>query len=673
MRAIALRATQPRALLCRRLVAPPRRPVAAAAARAPAPESASARAPPTAVDFSALSAATWEVAALASVSKVQTVVQTDAHTVVLGLRTAAGRAWLWLSWHPAAGRLCLGAPPPRAPDADAFSLGAALRAALAGRTLLAAETPLAWERVARLTFGPRPGDPPAASLLLELTGAHANLWLTDEHGVVTAAGSQQGARHTRARPLATGSPYSFPPPARGALPCTAGAAAPLPLSDWRAAVAASAAASTPPGKPPGTGALLAPALARAFTGASPALARALCDAAAVSPETPVADLHDAEWTTLHARFADWLRALAARELRPGAFGLPPPAPPAWLARAEGAGPVGAAIDAAFTEFAAADAFSRRASSLLTRVRAAAKRAAGRVVAFRAAADGEAAAAEHRRLADLLMSQLHVAQPGASSVDVVDWETGAPVRIALKASESALQAAQALYGRAKKAKRGAITCAPLLEAALAEADYLALVETQLMQLEPPPALAAMPGPDASAAAAEEALLMYGSADDERERRRERERRDAETEAAANGSMAALREIEAELVEGGYAAAAPDAAAAAAAAARKGRPGNKAGKAKAGKGEAPSGDAAPGVRRLRSPSGLEVFVGRNNRGNEIVSHTLARDNDVWFHVRGAPGAHVLLRLPPGRDAAAEDMQFAADLAAYYSRCVRPSRLR
>ena len=79
----------------------------------------------------------------------------------------------------------------------------------------------------------------------------------------------------------------------------------------------------------------------------------------------------------------------------------------------------------------------------------------------------------------------------------------------------------------------------------------------------------------------------------------------------------------------------------------------------------------MRRFRAPSGLDVFVGRNNRGNEIVSHTLARDGDVWFHVRGAPGAHVLLRLPAGRDATPEDMQFAADLAAYYSRRVRATQ--
>ena len=665
----------PRVLLLRRRQAAPPAPRRAFAVAARAAEVAAAPRAPAAVDYSALSAATWEVSALAAAAKVQTVVQTDAHTVVLGLRTASGRAWVWLCWHPQAGRLCLGAPPPRAPDADAFSLGAALRAALAGRALLAAETPLTWERVSRLEFGPRPGDPPSAALLLELTGAHANLWLTDGRGVITAAGSQQGERHTRARPLATGDQYAFPPPARGVLP--ADGAAPLPLPDWRAAVAAAAAASAPPGKAPGTGAQLGPALARTFTGASPALARALCAAAGVAHDAPVAELRDAEWSAVHGRFGDWLHALASRQLRPGDFGLPPPAPAAWLARAEGAGPVGAAIDVAFTRFGAAEAFTRRAAALLSRVRAAAKRAAGRVTAFRAAADGEAAAAEHRRLADLLMSQLHLAQPGATHVDVVDWETGAPVRVALKASESALQAAQALYGRAKKAKRGAVTCAPLLQAALAELEYLSQVETQLTQLEPPHVLAAEAAPGGAAAAAEaqdEALRMYGSADDERERARERERRAAEEEAAASGSMAALREIEAELMEGGYATAAPDAAAAAAAAVRRGRPGNKSsagskGKVgKAGGAEAASGDAAPGVRRFRAPSGTDVFVGRNNRGNEIVSHTLARDDDVWFHVRGAPGAHVLLRLPPGQDAAQEDMQFAADLAAYYSRRVR-----
>lgn len=73
------------------------------------------------------------------------------------------------------------------------------------------------------------------------------------------------------------------------------------------------------------------------------------------------------------------------------------------------------------------------------------------------------------------------------------------------------------------------------------------------------------------------------------------------------------------------------------------GAKKGGAKAG-GEA--SDAAAGVRKLTSPSGWPVFVGRNSRGNETVSHVLAKDTDVWFHLRGLPGAHVILRVPPGK---------------------------
>lgn len=73
----------------------------------------------------------------------------------------------------------------------------------------------------------------------------------------------------------------------------------------------------------------------------------------------------------------------------------------------------------------------------------------------------------------------------------------------------------------------------------------------------------------------------------------------------------------------------------------------------------------VRRYRAPSGKEVLVGRNSTGNEAVSLKLGQDQDVWFHVRGAPGAHVILRQQPGETASPEDTQFAANLAAFHSK--------
>jgi predicted ribosome quality control (RQC) complex YloA/Tae2 family protein len=69
-------------------------------------------------------------------------------------------------------------------------------------------------------------------------------------------------------------------------------------------------------------------------------------------------------------------------------------------------------------------------------------------------------------------------------------------------------------------------------------------------------------------------------------------------------------------------------------------------------------------LTSPDGLPIYVGRNSRQNDEVTFRRAKGNDWWFHARGVPGAHVIVRseteeLPPGT------IRRAAELAAYFSR--------
>jgi len=72
-----------------------------------------------------------------------------------------------------------------------------------------------------------------------------------------------------------------------------------------------------------------------------------------------------------------------------------------------------------------------------------------------------------------------------------------------------------------------------------------------------------------------------------------------------------------------------------------------------------------RKFTSPSGLQVLVGRNKRQNESICFKEARQDDVWFHARGCPGAHVLLCVRRGSiEAKDDDLQFAANLAAFYS---------
>lgn len=71
------------------------------------------------------------------------------------------------------------------------------------------------------------------------------------------------------------------------------------------------------------------------------------------------------------------------------------------------------------------------------------------------------------------------------------------------------------------------------------------------------------------------------------------------------------------------------------------------------------------RFTSPSGYEVWIGRNNRQNDHLTFRLANDYDLWFHTQEIPGSHVLLRLPAGAVAEDADLQFTANLAAFYSR--------
>ena len=70
------------------------------------------------------------------------------------------------------------------------------------------------------------------------------------------------------------------------------------------------------------------------------------------------------------------------------------------------------------------------------------------------------------------------------------------------------------------------------------------------------------------------------------------------------------------------------------------------------------------RYTAPSGCEVWIGRNNRQNDILTFRTAVEYDLWFHTQEIPGSHVLLRLEPGAVASEADLQFTADLAAYYS---------
>ena len=67
----------------------------------------------------------------------------------------------------------------------------------------------------------------------------------------------------------------------------------------------------------------------------------------------------------------------------------------------------------------------------------------------------------------------------------------------------------------------------------------------------------------------------------------------------------------------------------------------------------------------PGNWRALVGRTDADNDYLSLEVARPDDWWFHVRGAPGGHVVLQGPPGQKPDRETLKRAASIAAYHSK--------
>jgi predicted ribosome quality control (RQC) complex YloA/Tae2 family protein len=59
----------------------------------------------------------------------------------------------------------------------------------------------------------------------------------------------------------------------------------------------------------------------------------------------------------------------------------------------------------------------------------------------------------------------------------------------------------------------------------------------------------------------------------------------------------------------------------------------------------------------------YVGKNGRQNDLLTFSVARKNDLWFHANDVPGAHVILKKLNG-EATEEDIVSGALLAAWFS---------
>ena len=100
----------------------------------------------------------------------------------------------------------------------------------------------------------------------------------------------------------------------------------------------------------------------------------------------------------------------------------------------------------------------------------------------------------------------------------------------------------------------------------------------------------------------------------------------------------------------------------------------------KGPPPPSDPDAGIwhgrsvaRRVVSPDGMVILVGRTSSDNDVLTFKIGAPRDFWFHVSGESGSHVVVRNPDGLETLPRDTKrLAAALAAGHSKAHRGGRL-
>ncbi|MGB3264918.1 MAG: NFACT RNA binding domain-containing protein [Microcoleus sp.] len=551
------------------------------------------------VDFTTLTATCSELRAKWLPARLEQVYQRDRFTVSLALRTMKGRAWIDLSSHPTAARICVGDPPPRIPDTFTFS--EQLRHQLCGLALVAIAPVSPWERVIDLQFAKRPGEPALWHLYAEIMGKYSNIILTAQDNLVVTCAHQVSAKQSTVRPIQTGQPYELPPSLTDAVPSLS-----EPQNRWQERI------SLVPGQ-------LKINLLKNYRGLSKGLVVSMILSANLDPEQSTDSLNPHQWQQLFQRWQYWLQCLENSKFQPsftpeGYSVIDWPKPekqPESESEKESNSPnllhplhplqnplpnssVQELLNTYYTGQINQQLFAQLRHQLTQKLNSILAKLRLKANTFKERLQQSADADTHKSQADLLMANLQHWQPGMKSISLPDFETEKPVAIPLNPEKNAVQNAQAIYKKHQKLKRARIAVEPLLAAVQEEIDYLEQVEAALSVLE-----------------------TYRNTQD----------------------LQTLAEIREELIQQKYLNV-PDY-------------------------RSTDKDAAIEFHRYQTPSGFELLIGRNNRQNDQLTFRTANDYDLWFHTLEIPGSHALLRLTPGNVAQETDLQFAADMTAYYSR--------
>ncbi|MEG4573083.1 NFACT RNA binding domain-containing protein [Microcoleus sp. N3A4] len=562
------------------------------------------------VDFTTLTAACSELRAQWLPARLEQVYQRDRFTVSLALRTMKGRGWIDLSWHPVAARICVGDPPPRIPDTFTFS--EQLRHQLSGLALVSIAPVASWERVIDLQFAKRPGEPALWHLYAEIMGKYSNVILTAQDNLVVTCAHQVSAKQSTVRPIQTGQPYEMPPSLTDAVPSLSES-----QNRWQSRI------SLVPGQLKGN-------LLKNYRGMSKALVLSMIRSASLDPEQSTDSLNPDEWQQLFQRWLYWLQCLENSKFHPSftpegytVIDWPAPdhtreaEPQDMHSQAELGNESDSSSSSPVFTLSEAEKPSSFSSvqeilnsyytgeinqQVFAQLRHQLTQKLNNVLAkLRLKAN-----TFKERLQQSADADTHKSQADLLMANLQHWQPGMK-SISLPDFETEKPVTIPLNVE-KNAVQNAQAIykkhQKLKRARIAVEPLLAAVQEEIDYLE-------------QVEVALSVLETYRNTQD----------------------LQTLAEIREELIQQKYLDV-PDY-------------------------RSTDKNAAIEFHRYQTPSGFELLIGRNNRQNDQLTFRTANDYDLWFHTLEIPGSHALLRLKPGTVAEETDLQFAADMTAYYSR--------
>lgn len=82
-----------------------------------------------------------------------------------------------------------------------------------------------------------------------------------------------------------------------------------------------------------------------------------------------------------------------------------------------------------------------------------------------------------------------------------------------------------------------------------------------------------------------------------------------------------------------------------------------------------DKFPDIKKV-DVDGFLVYVGRDARSNDHLTFNVADNDDIWMHVKGVPGSHVVIRV--GENLPTESViRYAAELAKKNSKASKEEK--